>query len=166
MMGETLRKEIFMNSSFKKIFAAAIACAVLATACTKKTAEVAQNQATSPETAAQVAQPAAEPKVEMVDSVVGKGAEAVAGKSVTVHYTGTLTDGTKFDSSLDRKTPFTFGLGKGEVIKGWDQGVAGMKVGGKRKLTIPSALAYGPNSVGAIPANSTLIFEVELLDVK
>ncbi len=155
-----------MNSSLKKIFAAAFACAMLATACTKKTAEVSQNQAASPETATQVAQPAAEPKVEMVDSVVGKGAEAVAGKSVTVHYTGTLTDGTKFDSSLDRKTPFTFGLGKGEVIKGWDQGVAGMKVGGKRKLTIPSELAYGPNSVGAIPANSTLIFEVELLDVK
>ncbi len=166
MMGETSRKDLSMNRSFVKFFSAAIAIAMVASACTKKPADVSQNQAAAPETAAQVAAPAAEPKLEMVDSVVGKGTEAVAGKNVTVHYTGTLTDGTKFDSSLDRKTPFTFGLGKGEVIKGWDQGVAGMKVGGKRKLTIPPELAYGANSVGAIPANSTLIFEVELLEVK
>lgn len=100
------------------------------------------------------------------DLTVGEGAEAVAGKEVTVHYTGTLTNGTKFDSSLDRGTPFSFELGAGDVIKGWDQGVAGMKVGGKRKLTIPAELGYGAQANGPIPANSTLIFEVELLEVK
>ncbi len=101
------------------------------------------------------------------DEVVGTGAEAVSGKKVTVHYTGTLTDGTKFDSSLERGTPFSFNLGAGEVIAGWDQGVLGMKVGGKRKLTIPSSLAYGPNGIpGTIPGGATLIFEVELLDVE
>jgi len=161
-----------MNPLFKRFLSLVtalsivVAATVFGSACTKKTPTETQNQAAAPETAAQVAQPAAEAKVEIVDSVVGKGAEAVSGKMVTVHYTGTLTDGTKFDSSVDRKTPFTFGLGKGEVIKGWDQGVAGMKVGGKRKLTIPAPLAYGPNAVGAIPANSTLVFEIELLKVE
>lgn len=101
------------------------------------------------------------------DLVLGIGAEAKAGDSVSVHYTGTLTDGTKFDSSLDRGQPFTFTLGAGEVIKGWDQGVAGMKVGGKRKLTIPPELGYGSAGAGAtIPPNATLVFEVELLDVQ
>ena len=102
-----------------------------------------------------------------VDLEVGEGAEAVSGKAVEVHYTGWLENGTKFDSSLDRQEPFTFRLGAGEVIEGWDQGVAGMKVGGKRKLTIPPGLAYGSRAVGGvIPANSTLLFEVELLGVK
>ncbi len=100
------------------------------------------------------------------DVKVGTGDEAVANKKVTVHYTGTLTDGTKFDSSVDRGTPFTFTLGAGEVIQGWDQGVAGMKVGGKRKLTIPPSLGYGSQANGPIPANSTLIFDVELLKVE
>lgn len=100
------------------------------------------------------------------DIVVGTGAEAKQGNTVSVHYTGVLTDGTKFDSSKDRNEPFTFLLGQGDVIKGWDQGVVGMKVGGKRKLTIPPELGYGPRAVGPIPANATLIFEVELLDVK
>ncbi len=106
--------------------------------------------------------------LQMTDEVIGTGAEAVAGKKVSVHYTGTLTDGKKFDSSLDRGEPFSFDLGAGQVIKGWDEGVVGMKVGGKRKLTIPSGLAYGAREVGngLIPANSTLIFEVELLGVK
>ncbi len=98
---------------------------------------------------------------------VGTGAEAVAGKMVDVHYTGTLTDGTKFDSSKDRGEPFSFPLGAGMVIKGWDEGVAGMKVGGIRNLTIPPELGYGASGAGGvIPPNATLKFEVELLDVK
>lgn len=97
----------------------------------------------------------------------GTGAEAVAGKNVTVHYTGWLTDGTKFDSSKDRGQPFVFPLGAGRVIAGWDQGVQGMKVGGTRKLTIPPALGYGAAGAGgSIPPNATLVFEVELLDVQ
>lgn len=101
------------------------------------------------------------------DEVVGTGDVAVAGKTVTVHYSGTLTNGTIFDASRNRGDQgFSFALGAGQVIKGWDEGVAGMKVGGKRKLTIPSELAYGSQAVGGvIPANSTLIFEVELLSV-
>ena len=100
------------------------------------------------------------------DLEVGSGEEATPGKRVTVHYTGTLTNGTKFDSSHDRGVPFTFNLGAGEVIKGWDLGVAGMKVGGKRKLTIPSDLAYGERGAGYdIPPGATRIFEVELLEV-
>jgi FKBP-type peptidyl-prolyl cis-trans isomerase FkpA len=98
--------------------------------------------------------------------VVGSGAAAAAGQQVKVHYTGWLTNGTKFDSSKDRGDPFVFPLGKGHVIKGWDEGVAGMKVGGKRKLTIPSALGYGSRGAGGvIPPNATLVFEVELLGV-
>ena len=100
------------------------------------------------------------------DLSVGEGAEAVAGKHVTVHYTGWLTDGTKFDSSLDRNDPFDFPLGRGHVIRGWDDGVAGMKVGGKRKLTIPPEMGYGARGAGGvIPPNATLVFEVELLAV-
>lgn len=100
------------------------------------------------------------------DVKVGQGAEAVSGKRVTVHYVGTLTDGSKFDSSRDRGRGFDFSLGAGQVIKGWDQGVAGMKVGGVRKLTIPPELGYGPRGYPpVIPPNATLVFEVELLGV-
>lgn len=98
------------------------------------------------------------------DEVVGTGAEAKSGQTITVNYTGKLQDGTIFDSSVG-KQPFTFTLGVGQVIVGWDQGVQGMKVGGKRLLIIPASLAYGNRQVGPIPANSTLIFEVELLKV-
>jgi len=100
------------------------------------------------------------------DVVVGTGATAVAGKGVKVHYSGFLTTGEKFDSSRDRGEPFVFQLGAGEVIKGWDEGVAGMKVGGQRQLRIPPGLAYGSSGAGGtIPPNATLIFDVELLDV-
>ena len=106
-------------------------------------------------------------ELKIEDIIVGTGDEAVSGKKVTVNYLGTLLDGTKFDSSYDRGVPFSFILGAGEVIKGWDQGVAGMKVGGKRKLTIPSSLGYGEAGAGGvIPPNATLIFEVELLGVE
>ena len=102
-----------------------------------------------------------------LDQVVGTGEVAVAGKTVSVHYTGWLENGKKFDSSVDRGQAFSFPLGAGRVIKGWDEGVQGMKVGGKRKLTIPSNLGYGPQGAGgAIPPNATLIFDVELLGVR
>jgi len=103
----------------------------------------------------------------MIEEIkVGEGAEAKAGDTVRVHYTGWLTNSTKFDSSVDRGTPFEFRLGAGEVIKGWDQGVAGMKVGGKRKLTIPPDLGYGDRGAGGlIPPGATLVFEVELLAI-
>ena len=98
--------------------------------------------------------------------VVGSGAEAKAGMFVSVHYTGWLMNGTKFDSSKDRNDPFEFGLGQRQVIAGWDEGVQGMKVGGTRKLTIPPALGYGARGAGGvIPPNATLLFEVELLAV-
>jgi FKBP-type peptidyl-prolyl cis-trans isomerase FkpA len=119
----------------------------------------------SPKAAATSGSPSASGLVS-TDETVGSGAEAVAGKTVSVNYRGTLADGTEFDSSYKRNQPFEFMLGAGQVIKGWDQGVAGMKVGGKRKLVIPPDLAYGAQGTNGIPGNSTLTFEVELLDVK
>ena len=101
------------------------------------------------------------------DITVGEGDEASAGQFVSVHYTGWLTDGSKFDSSKDRNDPFEFGLGARQVISGWDEGVQGMKVGGTRKLTIPPELGYGARGAGGvIPPNATLVFEVELLAIK
>ena len=105
--------------------------------------------------------------LEIEDFEVGSGEVAEAGDRIEVHYVGTLTDGTKFDSSRDRGQTFEFTLGAGEVIEGWDDGVAGMKVGGLRKLTIPSDMAYGESGLpGVIPGGATLIFEVELIGVQ
>jgi len=101
------------------------------------------------------------------DEIVGSGTSPHPGQTVVVHYTGWLTNGTKFDSSVDRGQPFKFSIGQGQVIKGWDEGVASMKIGGKRRLVIPPDLAYGSRQMGAsIPPNSTLVFEVRLLGVE
>ncbi len=113
-------------------------------------------------------------ELKKIDTVVGSGTEATSGKSVSVHYTGWLHDaaqadghGKKFDSSLDRRQPFDFNLGAGQVIRGWDEGVAGMKVGGKRTLVIPPEMGYGARGAGGvIPPNATLVFDVELLGVR
>ncbi|WP_269790707.1 FKBP-type peptidyl-prolyl cis-trans isomerase [Stenotrophomonas sp. Iso1] len=110
---------------------------------------------------------------ERIDTQLGTGAEAVAGSKITVHYTGWLYDertadkhGKKFDSSVDRGEPFTFNLGEKQVIRGWDEGFTGMKIGGKRTLMIPAEYGYGNRSTGPIPAGSSLVFDVELLDVQ
>ena len=105
--------------------------------------------------------------LQYIDQIVGTGDTATAGQTVSVHYTGWLTNGKKFDSSVDRGQPFSFRLGVGQVIKGWDEGVQGMKIGGKRKLTIPSNLGYGARGAGGlIPPHATLVFDVELLGVQ
>ncbi len=106
-------------------------------------------------------------KLIIEDIKIGEGREVKSGDTVVMHYRGTLVDGTKFDSSYDRNQPFTTQIGVGQVIKGWDQGVPGMKIGGKRKLTVPADLGYGERGAGeVIPPDATLIFEVELLDIK
>lgn len=105
--------------------------------------------------------------LQYTDEAVGSGQEAHAGDHVVVHYTGTLTDGRKFDSSRDRNKPFEFPLGAGTVIRGWDEGVAGMKVGGRRRLVIPPQLGYGARGAGGIiPPNATLVFDVELVGIR
>jgi FKBP-type peptidyl-prolyl cis-trans isomerase FkpA len=130
-----------------------------------KISEESQTQAIAQGVAAEQAQSQVMQNFKMTDVVVGTGAEAKKGDTVTVNYVGTLDDGTKFDSSYDRKEPFVFLLGAGNVIQGWDLGVVGMKVGGKRTLVIPPELGYGNKAVSVIPANSTLHFTVELLSV-
>jgi FKBP-type peptidyl-prolyl cis-trans isomerase len=112
------------------------------------------------------AMPADAQRLQVEDIKVGTGAVAVAGKRVTAHYVGTLLDGTKFDSSRDRGRPFSFTLGAGEVIRGWDEGVVGMREGGIRKLTVPPHMGYGDRAAGRIPPNSTLVFEIELIKVE
>jgi len=111
--------------------------------------------------------PAEEAGLQITDLAIGQGKEAKTGEKISVHYKGTLLNGTKFDSSYDRGKPFEFVLGQNQVIQGWEKGVLGMKVGGKRKLVIPPSLAYGEQGIpGAIPPKATLVFEVELLDVR
>ena len=105
-------------------------------------------------------------KLQIVDEKIGTGEAVKRGDTVEINYVGTLTNGTKFDASADHGGPFTTQIGVGQVIKGWDEGVIGMKVGGKRKLTIPPSLGYGAQAVGSIPANSTLIFQIELVGIK
>ena len=149
------------------IISAALAALSIA-ACTKNSTSQPSDTTTAASTSGATTSGASMPAgLKIEDTKVGTGAEAVAGKTVTVHYTGTLTDGKKFDSSLDRGQPFKFTLGAGQVIQGWDKGFAGMKVGGKRKLTIPPELGYGARGAGnVIPPNATLIFDVELLGVE
>lgn len=110
--------------------------------------------------------PSKYPNLKITDITVGTGALPAFGNTVIVHYTGTFTNGVKFDSSKDRGVPFSFQIGVGEVIKGWDLGVSTMRIGGKRKLIIPPELGYGNKTQGPIPANSTLVFEVELLGIQ
>jgi peptidylprolyl isomerase len=133
----------------------------------KKTAPAAP-RTTSQETPVNMSETVKTPSgLRYVDMVIGGGPSPATGKIVTVHYTGRLADGTKFDSSVDRGQPFSFVIGTGQVIKGWDEGVATMKVGGKRRLIIPPALGYGARGfANVIPPNSELHFDVELLDVK
>lgn len=164
------------NSTLRAVLAiGTVLSLTAASGCTKKDApsgETTTTTTTTSTTAAPatpqgngtVTAPVTELKIEEMKT--GTGAEAKAGQQVSVHYTGWLTDGKKFDSSLDRGQPFKFMLGAGQVIPGWDKGVAGMKVGGKRKLTIPPQMGYGERGAGGvIPPNATLVFEVELLGV-
>lgn len=146
-----------------------ITASLLFSACSVKSEETLSLPSTSPETQNMTESTSMETvnELQMTDTVVGTGTEAVPGKRVTVHYTGTLMNGTKFDSSVDRGEPFTFMLGAGQVIQGWDEGFAGMKVGGKRTLVIPSEMAYGSRGAGGvIPPNAPLKFDVELLKVE
>jgi FKBP-type peptidyl-prolyl cis-trans isomerase len=158
-----------MNFHHNTISYSLVLCVgVLLTACEKTEKPVAKQTAEAPAAPAKPAFPVANvTALKMEDLTVGTGTEAGTGNKVTVHYTGWLTDGTKFDSSKDHGMAFEFQIGAGEVIKGWDQGVSGMKAGGARRLTIPPSLGYGAAGAGGvIPPNATLVFDVELLNVK
>lgn len=126
------------------------------------------NQTASQNTMAPPTKPTAQQvqELKIEDKKIGTGPEVKSGDTVVIHYTGTLTNGTKFDSSVDRNEPFETQIGVGSVIEGWDKGVVGMKVGGKRKLIIPPSMGYGEQDMGKIPPNSTLVFDVELLEIK
>ncbi|MBI2069645.1 MAG: FKBP-type peptidyl-prolyl cis-trans isomerase [Elusimicrobia bacterium] len=138
--------------------------ALFAVSCNKKTGQIKETDMGKSSQSQEVTTPSG---LKYTDNVVGAGASPETGQRVTVHYTGTLTNGTKFDSSLDRGQPFAFNIGVGQVIKGWDEGVASMKVGGKRRLYIPAALGYGSRGAGGvIPPNADLIFDVELLGIQ
>ena len=156
-----------MKKSISIVVFVVLAVGIIAAAMwyNKKSDEAMQKTQAEAGIAAEQAQSKIMENLKINDVVVGTGAEAKSGSSAVVNYVGTLDDGTKFDSSYDRKQPFTFTVGAGEVIKGWDLGVVGMRVGGKRELTIPPELGYGARVVGPIPANSTLHFTVELLSV-
>jgi FKBP-type peptidyl-prolyl cis-trans isomerase len=145
-----------------------LSLAVLAAACNKDKPSAAPGSAAASAPAAAPAAKSAAPAGGLVVEEIkaGDGPVATSGKVVSVHYTGKLTDGTKFDSSYDHGQPIEFPLGTGRVIKGWDLGLDGMKVGGKRKLTIPPQLGYGERGMGPIPPNATLVFDVELMGVR
>jgi FKBP-type peptidyl-prolyl cis-trans isomerase len=164
---KTSVKKSIVSQEALRLLALSASLALSTAACTKKEPAPAGQGAEQNASQTNVAPADASAELKIEDVQVGNGAEAVAGKQVSVHYTGTLTDGKKFDSSLDRGQPFKFLLGAGQVIQGWDKGVAGMKVGGKRKLTIPPSLGYGERGAGGIiPPNATLVFDVELLGVE
>ena len=170
------KRSVVSLFSVSALLAAMAMAATLLVGCGSQPAQTtdpAPAEQTSPETPAEAPAETPAPMFEDVTELVtddvkkGDGAEATDGKTVVVHYTGWLTDGTKFDSSLDRGQPFEFALGAGGVIPGWEQGVAGMKVGGTRRLTIPPALGYGEQGAGGvIPPNATLLFEIELLEIR
>ena len=154
-----MKKHSFLSFTFLAITAAALTL----TGCTKCSQDKPQDgPGNMPTLKAEEIK-----ELRIIDTKEGSGAVAEAGKVVSVHYTGTLFDGKKFDSSLDRGQPFSFTLGAGQVIAGWDQGIVGLKVGGKRQLIIPPHLGYGERGAGGvIPPNAILMFDVELLDVK
>jgi len=157
-------RSLISRTGHASLFLALIFGVTHLTSCTKCSGEKNASTSASGPTA-----PAGQDFVELKIETLkpGDGAAASSGKKVTVHYTGTLTDGKVFDSSETRKAPFTFTLGQGQVIPGWDKGVDGMKIGERRRLSIPSAMAYGEKGVGSvIPPNAPLVFEVELLNVE
>lgn len=166
-----------MTKSVSRFLAAGLVLLALVslTACAAQPAEAPQEPApaeqpaaetpAAPETPAPTVDPATVTELKVEEIKAGDGAEAKSGDTVSVHYTGWLADGTKFESSLDSGQPIQFALGQGQVIPGWDQGVTGMKVGEKRRLIIPPDMAYGESGSGPIPPNSVLIFDVELVSI-